>query len=987
MTILLSLFFLFMGTSVYCQTCQSEPGVSSVLLLTDDASSSDCYFLGRTTNPAVPCSSCPPCSNNQAANVLRVTGDWTIDAGSSKLWDAVEPLGLLIFDEETCAYTLSVTGLKKSTPYKWKVTVNNGWDVNYGCGNGNCAFASNSEGSVRFLVKPTHHQPALSTDYNLGVCGNGVCEAGESCGSCPEDCGICPTKPITTTDASISTWTTKQHTTKKPFTTLIQTSNPTIPCTLSSCPSCSNNLASQIIRTTGSWTGNEVWDPAQPNGLFDYDANLCKYTLVMTGLKPKFEYRWKVTVDNSWAVNYGCNGNGDCVFTTNSAGAIRFIVEPTSGNPILSTDFNVAECGDGICEEGESCDYCPEDCGTCPPPVCGDGVCEGDENYLNCPADCTNELPGCDRFNDDTCQSGSQYHANPGQEKRRWQTPKPGQPNYQDSFQDYHSLVGYGDIRYTNPTRTEADVCIVAIHRKQDHVTMEYYFNDEAQSSNCKRFSTAHKSEVSLKVKASDGTQLVIPAMRLLWNAQSLTSRPGDYRNGQKGGIAEMFGWPHKDIEKECELLSKAGYLGVKLFPVHEQVMSTQPFENVMNPWYFMYQPVSYKLDGRMGTREELQSLINTCRSLGVRVYNDIILNHFSGAGNDLLNHRNPSAGCATWGNKTSSAPVERQSPYYTHAYTYQYNINTGEAPSNEFPGAGIGPEDFHCERSLGSWSDLFILNNGWLVGLTDIDTSKDNVRERQAAYIVEMISMGISGFRIDAAKHVSPEDISGIMKKVQAKLGGQFTEDFFVWLEIITGGEANLLWTGQAWYGHNFDRMLLRDLGSQSEVDKIKLWDGLYPKEPFNNPAAKNRVVIQNDDHDQQNPGSTSRDMGPFGCVLVKNCPTDTHRNFETKLFENPNGVGNNDDDWPIRFVLSSYYHTYGHDGIPDGLSDCSLCTVTCQGCKSVPFMPAYDSNSCGYSGDGYTRVHRDVKIINAMRKWVKLGPISGGDIGLPGC
>lgn len=40
-----------------------------------------------------------------------------------------------------------------------------------------------------------------------------------------------------------------------------------------------------------------------------------------------------------------------------------------------------------------------------------------------------------------------------------------------------------------------------------------------------------------------------------------------------------------------------------------------------------------------------------------------------------------------------------------------------------------------------------------------------------------------------------------------------------------------------------------------------------------------------------------------------------------------------------------------------------------------------------CAYRGKGYTRVHRDVKIINAMRKWMKLGPISGGDIGLPGC
>jgi glycosidase len=28
-------------------------------------------------------------------------------------------------------------------------------------------------------------------------------------------------------------------------------------------------------------------------------------------------------------------------------------------------------------------------------------------------------------------------------------------------------------------------------------------------------------------------------------------------------------------------------------------------------------------------------------------------------------------------------------------------------------------------------------------------------VRERQAAYLVEMMSMGVSGFRFDAAKHM----------------------------------------------------------------------------------------------------------------------------------------------------------------------------------------------------------------------------------------
>ena len=70
----------------------------------------------------------------------------------------------------------------------------------------------------------------------------------------------------------------------------------------------------------------------------------------------------------------------------------------------------------------------------------------------------------------------------------------------------------------------------------------------------------------------------------------------------------------------------------------------------------------------------------------------------------------------------------------------------------------------------------------------------------------------------------------------------------------MITGGEAGVLWFGPSWYGSSFESMLLKELGSQSEVDKIKMWDGLYPKEPGNTLVNKKRVVIQNDDHDQTN-------------------------------------------------------------------------------------------------------------------------------------
>jgi alpha-amylase len=321
-----------------------------------------------------------------------------------------------------------------------------------------------------------------------------------------------------------------------------------------------------------------------------------------------------------------------------------------------------------------------------------------------------------------------------------------------------------------------------------------------------------------------------------------------------------------------------------------------------------MFQPISYKINSRFGTREELKRLIDTCRKLGLRVYVDVVLNHFSGSGNDNYLHRNMDNQCLKWENKTSSAPFDRQSPFYTHAFTYKYNSQTGQPPSNEFPGAAIGPEDFHCTRALNTWSDLFILNNGWLVGLTDINTSKENVRERQAAYLVELMSMGVTGFRIDAGKHLSPEDLSEILKKLQHKMGGHLPDDFIVWLEILSGGETNLLWNNPGWYGQNFDKILLKFLNSKQDLEKIKFYDGAYPVYA-NNFLSRKRVVIENDDHDQQS--STFHNIEPYGCVLVKGCSVENHRNYEIRLFENPYWVENNNEDWPIRLVLSSYYLT----------------------------------------------------------------------------
>lgn len=582
-------------------------------------------------------------------------------------------------------------------------------------------------------------------------------------------------------------------------------------------------------------------------------------------------------------------------------------------------------------------------------------------------------LPGCNIHEGVGCKSSS-GKMDEKFKNNLWNTPIRNSKRWIKGFQDMGRLVGYAQQKYSSDLKK----CTVSIYtRTIEPMELTYFFDDMEQTSNSKEFDSSYKGLLKVKVKAKSGETLELDDIDFIWNVGELNPPKFNTKNGQKGAIVEMFGWPDEDIEQECKFIGEAGYLGVKLFPHQEQVMSYQPFNDVLNPWYFMYQPVSYKLNGRMGTRAQLRKMINTCRKYGVRVYADAVVNHMTGNGNDLSRHRNPGAGCNKWGNKTSSAEPN-DSPYYTPAFTYEINPFTKRGTNAlEFPGVPYGPMDFHCEKPLNSWTDANNLNTGWLTGLADLDTSQDYVRQRIADYFTDLMSIGFSGFRIDAAKHIHPSDLAVIFKKFKDNMGGALPDDFITWLEVLTGGESWLLVQGDGDY--SFTGGLTKRLQEQGmthdEIEKIKIWWSGYPVEPGNDRGSisKTRKVIQNDDHDQQNPGSSSRDMHDEGCVLVKGCDPDRHREFERRLFLEPKEVDDNRVNYPIRMLLSSYYFTNDVRGIPDGKSDCSKCTTTCQSCRSMGYVKAHVEGSPSYTKD-YTRVHRDPKIIEYMSQWMQL-------------
>ncbi|MGW1837428.1 alpha-amylase [Streptomyces sp. NPDC002067] len=223
------------------------------------------------------------------------------------------------------------------------------------------------------------------------------------------------------------------------------------------------------------------------------------------------------------------------------------------------------------------------------------------------------------------------------------------------------------------------------------------------------------------------------------WPSQATPAeqRPAAAPAAEKTVTATLFERPFAEVAKACtDQLGPAGYGYVEVSPASEHIKGDQ--------WWTSYQPVSYKIAGRLGDRDAFAAMTKACHAAGVKVIADAVINHMSSG-----------SGTGTGGTQ-----------YTKYAY----------------PGA-YQDQDFHgCRKNISDYGNRDDVQNCELVGLADLDTGSDAVRGKIAAYLDDLRTLGADGFRIDAAKHMAADDIAAVK--------GKMSQDPGYWVsEVIAGG------------------------------------------------------------------------------------------------------------------------------------------------------------------------------------------------------
>ncbi|ORY89754.1 glycoside hydrolase superfamily [Leucosporidium creatinivorum] len=197
-------------------------------------------------------------------------------------------------------------------------------------------------------------------------------------------------------------------------------------------------------------------------------------------------------------------------------------------------------------------------------------------------------------------------------------------------------------------------------------------------------------------------------------------------RSSSSNVIVALFEYSWDSVATECtEWLGPQGFGYAQISPPQESIQG--------KAWYTDYQPISYNLVSKRGNREQFESMVKTCAEAGVQIIVDAVLNHMASSG----------SGTGTGGSSYSE---------------YDY------------PAVPFTSDDFHWPVCDIDWYNATSVYDCQLSNLQDLKSESTTVQVAQAAYLNDLLGLGVAGFRLDAAKSMRPENIQSIIDRLDSK-------------------------------------------------------------------------------------------------------------------------------------------------------------------------------------------------------------------------
>jgi len=218
--------------------------------------------------------------------------------------------------------------------------------------------------------------------------------------------------------------------------------------------------------------------------------------------------------------------------------------------------------------------------------------------------------------------------------------------------------------------------------------------------------------------------------------------------------FVKLWEWNFPDIARECQdYLGPNGFDAVQISPVTEHVLGNQ--------WWTKYQPVSFGLNSRSGTAEELRAMVAACRAAGVQVIVDVIVNHVATPCQEAKDAGpEPVTPCSGWNGSWYGNRRIAGARGWDAATPELFHHDPGRLFSNcevsAYTGWLCGSPDLRdCSCCA---CDMY--------GLPDWNSSIPTVRDILARHLEELHDIGVTMLRIDASIYTPVTDLSNVLNR-----------------------------------------------------------------------------------------------------------------------------------------------------------------------------------------------------------------------------